>query len=158
MLNIVSRDAVVSVGKPGYCFSTQRSNFSVVNHHPHVNDFSFPTMFSSPRASESRDIVLRNARLADTDTRVRDGMRDVEKGRPGGKKFTHRRPRANESAKEQTLGPQRSVIIHSSFSPRRLSSALVPHPFPSLHFHLKITFTDTFSACHQNEDTAICLF
>jgi len=68
-------------------------------------------MFTPPRASGSRDIALRNARPADADTRVRDGMRDVEKGRPGGKKFTRKRPRANESAKEQALGPQRSVII-----------------------------------------------
>ena len=102
-------------------------------------------MFStSSRASGSRNIAanaLRNAGLMDTDTR----MRDVEKDKPGGKKVTiksRRRPRPIESAKEQTLGTQRSVIINTHFflSPhgyRRLgllSSALVVHSFPFLHF------------------------
>jgi len=72
-------------------------------------------MFSTPRASGSRN--------------------DVENGKQGGRKFDRRRPRANESAKEQTLGPQRSVII-------------ITHPF----------FPRTVKQCSRRPSLSIPLF
>ncbi|KXN86470.1 hypothetical protein AN958_10057 [Leucoagaricus sp. SymC.cos] len=71
--------------------------------------FSSPTPTAGSRAIATN--ALRNAGLIDQDTRMRDGNKD----RPGGKKITpksRRRPRANESAKEQALrSSSRTVII-----------------------------------------------
>lgn len=139
-------------------------SYSVVNHHLHpphhshspLDDF-YLVMFSSPTpVSGSRSIAtsaLRKAGLIDKDTPMRDGDKD----RPGGKKFTpksRRRTRGTESAKEQTLGSsQRSVIIttHSFLSDRKATEDLgcwrhyaQCSRYPSLPFQLPSLFSPRY--------------